>query len=160
MKLIPLTKGKFAMVDDWNYQWLNQFKWSASEGRNTYYAIRHKDAKAILLHRVIMGCTKGDNKIIDHKDGNGLNCQESNMRFASRSQNRVNTVSENNTSSKYLGVHRCVHHGNIRWRATLNKDGKQFHCGYFKTEIEAVKAYNKKAKELHGEFANLNIING
>ena len=38
------------------------------------------------------------------------------------------------------------------------KDKKRYHLGYFKTEEEAAKAYNEKAKELHQNFAILNIV--
>jgi len=40
MKLIPLTKGKFAMVDDEDYDFLMQWKWCAAKNRNTFYARR------------------------------------------------------------------------------------------------------------------------
>jgi hypothetical protein len=36
--------------------------------------------------------------------------------------------------------------------------GKPFYLGTFDSKIEAAEAYNKKAKELFGAFANLNVI--
>ena len=39
-KLIPLTQGKFAIVDAENYEWLNQWKWHIKKGSKTFYAVR------------------------------------------------------------------------------------------------------------------------
>lgn len=62
------------------------------------------------------------------------------------------------TSSKYKGV--SYYKGNLTnpWTACINKDGKRNHLGYYATEEEAAKAYNEKAKELHGDSAKLNKI--
>ena len=63
MKLIPLTQGQSAMIDDWNYDWLMQWKWYANKSRGTYYAVRHEKINdrvvAILMHLEIMATPKG-----------------------------------------------------------------------------------------------------
>ncbi len=45
------------------------------------------------------------------------------------------------------------------WRADISFNNKSEYLGGFYTEEEAALAYNKRAIELHGEFANLNQIN-
>lgn len=40
---------------------------------------------------------------------------------------------------------------------TIFPDGKAMHLGSFTDEIEAPKTYDRKARELHGEFARLNF---
>ena len=40
MKEIPLTQGKVALVDNSNYDWLNQWKWCAHWERGRWYAVR------------------------------------------------------------------------------------------------------------------------
>lgn len=59
-----------------------------------------------------------------------------------------------NIHSRYKGV---SWHRN-KWQATIMIDGKNACLGSFESEIDAAIAYNKKAKELHGEFARLNEV--
>lgn len=40
MRKIPLTQGKFALVDDADFDWLNQWKWYALKTKTTFYAVR------------------------------------------------------------------------------------------------------------------------
>ena len=165
MKLIPLSKrgkknsGKyFAMVDDADFDWLNQWNWYVNVAKNTYYALRETRAgssKAVLMHRLILGLNKS-RLHGDHIDHNGLNNQRSNIRIATRSQNVANRKSSKNSSSKYLGV--TLKKGKYTyWYAQIEKEGKVFSLGTHKFEEDAARAYDAKAKELHGEFANLNF---
>jgi hypothetical protein len=89
MKRIKLTQGKYALVDDEDFEKLNKHKWYFHQGyvhRNskTFFGKR----KVISLHRAIMNYPK--NKQIDHIDGNGLNCQKYNMRICTNNQNGKN----------------------------------------------------------------------
>lgn len=63
----------------------------------------------------------------------------------------------NGSTSNYLGV--SWFKRDSCWRGWIKHNGKQIHLGYFDTEVEAAKAYNEKAIELFGEFANLNLVN-
>ena len=113
--------------------------------------------KAEYLHRWLFGLMKGDKVVIDHLDGNKLNCTRENLRRGTTSDNMCNRqklLKNNKTASKYKGV-RLNHN---KWEAVCQKDKKRYHLGYFKTEEEAAKAYNEKAKELHQNFAILNIV--
>lgn len=153
MKQIPLTQGQFTLVDDEDFEYLNQFKWHALKAKNTYYATRKIKRKIIWMHREILKLT--DIKIMaDHKDGNGLNNQKSNIRPCDFYQNNKNQKPRKGTS-KYKGV---------SWRKSRNKwvihitiNGKQKHVGSFSNEIEAAKAYDEMAKLHYGEFAYLNF---
>jgi len=161
MKLIPLTQGKFAMVDDSDFEWLNQWKWYALKSHNTWYAVRNIETgvdgkqERLYMHRIILSIdnpkTKGD-----HRDHDGLNNQRENLRLCTDAQNQANRRSSANGTSKYLGV--SWYSRDKVWKAQINKYGKTNHLGYFKNEIDAAIAYNNAAKKLHGEFANLNII--
>lgn len=146
-----------ALVDDDDFEYLTQWSWCMV---NTGYAARKfkKDGKwnTILMHREIMNCSKGDGRIVDHRDRNKLNCQKDNLRFSTSRGNCCNTSSARNSSSKYLGV--SWHTARGRWRATIFKDYKQIFIGYFDTQPEAALAYNAKAKVIHGEYANLNNV--
>ena len=74
MKEIQLTQGKVALVDDEDYERVNQFKWHAHRNGNTVYAKRNIAIngkwKIQLMHRFIMGDTLGKSQI-DHIDGDG-----------------------------------------------------------------------------------------
>lgn len=156
-----LTQGKVALIDDEDFDYLNQWKWFAIKDSNTYYAGRSVKSTSgnsrqniITLHRFIMKCKFGDGKIIDHKDRNGLNNQKSNLRFATYSQNSQNKKSKKNGSSKYLGV--SFSKRKKLWEVRIKVNGKNKRIGYFKLEKEAAKVYNREAIIAYNEFANLN----
>ena len=45
-----------------------------------------------------------------------------------------------------------------KWEAKIMKNKKPYYLGHYNTEKEAAIAYNSKATELYGEFANLNVL--
>lgn len=138
-------------------KWLNQWRWHPAKSHRTFYARRTIWNKGnpvkIAMHRLILGIT--DVKIqCDHKDHDGLNNQRENIRKSTAMENGANR-SPCGKTSKYLGVYWNKKAG--KWIAHLRKMGKQIHLGSFDKETDAAKAYDKKAIELHGEFANLNF---
>ncbi len=150
MKEIKLSRGKVALVDDIDFNTINKYNWNAAYRSGKYYAQRKEGDKHIYMHRQIMGAT--DRKdIIDHKDGDGLNNQRTNIRRCTFSENQKNKKPSG--TSKYLGVN--LHGG--RWRAGITYNGKCYHLGLFKNEVDAAKEYDKAAIINHGEFANINF---
>lgn len=158
MKLIPLTYGQFAQVDDEDHDYISQWKWYAKKqnNRENYYATRnvYKDGKTkrLYMHRVIAGTIQGE--VCDHIDHNTLNNQKENLRNCKTSENLCNRKSRMGSKSKYIGVNFVQ---NKYWNSTIWFKGKRYYLGYFKTEEEAAKARDEKAKELHGEFVILNF---
>jgi hypothetical protein len=141
-----------ALVDDEDFEWLNQWKWHNCRG----YAIRNSYTKPrfnIFMHREIMDCPA--ELQIDHIDGNGLNNQKLNLRVCVQSQNKLNHRKYRNNTLGYKGV--TLNGGKIR--ACIQAGHKKTHIGYFQDVISAAKAYDSVAKELHGEFATLNFPN-
>jgi hypothetical protein len=160
---IPLTKGKVAIVDANDYEGLSKHKWHAVVGKYTCYAARGvragKKTKAVYMHRQIQDLPYGDKRLVDHRDHNGLNNSRSNLRTCGKSENAMNSAGQKGSASKYKGV--GVGRWGKRWQAKIKiKEGgknKYLYLGTFVTEEEAAAAYDKKAKELHGEFALLNL---
>jgi len=160
MKQIPLTQGKFALVDDEYYKWLNQWKWWAVKGTNTWYAVRnvyHNGIKTnIRMHREILGLESGDPREGDHCNHNGLDNRLGNLRICTPSQNQHNRRPNKNCFSAFKGV--GWHKGGSYWQARIRFNGNLKHLGCFASEIEAAKAYNQKAIELFGKYAYLNSM--
>lgn len=150
MKEIKLTKGFVAQVDDEDYEYLNQWKWYIYIDRSYRYAIRrdYKSGKRIRMHRIIINAP--DNMLVDHIDHNGLNNQRCNIRLCTNTQNQWNMKGRRN-GYKGVSVEKYC------FRASIKYKGKTIHLGSFKTEIEAARAYDAKAKELFGDFAYLNF---
>lgn len=157
MRQIRLTQGKFALVDDNDYDTLNTFAWNAwsSSSRNyeTFYALRYTADKTVLrMHRVIMGVT--DPLIqIDHKNCNGLDNTRANLRIATGSQNQHNQRKRRDNTSGAKGV--TQRPGN-KWEARIHLEGKAKQLGTFSTFEEATMAYNAAAVFYFGEFARIN----
>lgn len=161
MKLIKLTQGLVAQVDDQDLWWLTQWKWYAKvkkrRGRALPYAERKEAKRTIIMHLAIAerhGLLE-PGKEIDHIDGDGLNNQRSNLRAASPSQNQANQVPRGGTS-KFKGV--SWEKAKKLWRADIRVNGKRVCLGRFQTEEEAAQAYNDRAVVAFGSFARLNHI--
>ncbi len=152
LKIIPLNNGRFAIVNAADYEKLMQHKWFVKISPE--YAVRKEKGKTIYMHNEIMEPPSG--YIVDHIDHRSLNNSRSNLRLATKSQNCCNQKKKGGRTSKYKGVYRDKRG---HWRAKINFDGKTICLGRYKNEIDAAKAYDKAAKELHGEFAVLNFPN-
>ena len=159
-KTITTTNGKHVTVDSTNFAWLSEWWWYAKKHKHTYYACRHENGRTIYMHRQILGLEHGDGILTDHADGNGLNNYESNLRacnFAQNSQNQTKKRRYKNRAitSSFKGVSWDKNTG--KWRVKIGCCGKQLHLGLFQSEVIAAKVYDKKAKELYGEFAHANF---
>ena len=154
IRYIPLTRGKFAIVDAADYESLSQHKWFANgDEHRGFYAGRRVGSKLLLMHRVIMNPPEG--MVVDHIDGNGLNNRRSNLRLCTQKQNSRNAAPSRRSSSRFKGVY--FNKRTRKWIATIGYNGKTIHLGSFDDEIEAARAYDRKARELFGEFAYLNF---
>lgn len=159
MKQIKLGRsGKFALVDDEDFETLNKVSWSIRKYDGYAYRSFYKNRVRtnVRMHRLIMGCVNGDGKIIDHKDRNPLNNQKSNLRFCTKSENTINAPGRKNSTSKYKGVSFCKMVK--KWQVQVTVNCKLVYNDYFLSEKEAAIAYNEAAKKHHGEFAWLNTI--
>ncbi len=157
MKEIHLNKGRVAIVDDEDFEWLSAWNWSSRVCKNgTIYACRWISVGGkephIHMHREIMKCPDG--LLVDHKDRDGLNNRRENLRIATKSQNNANNAGKRSHSTNaFKGVARF----RKKWRAVIRFQGVRKYLGYFKREEDAARAYDAKARELFGEFASTNF---
>ena len=157
MKKIPLTQGKFALVDDEDFEMVNRFKWYAVKGRHTFYAIhgiptvdgKHRQIK---MHRLLLNTPLGMHT--DHKNGNGLDNRRGNIRTCTPCENKRNSRKQINNTTGFKGV--CIHHGKYIVAAIKHR-GRRIHLGTFSSIRSAARAYDVAAQKLHGEFARLNF---
>jgi hypothetical protein len=125
----------------------------SSERNAKYYAKGFVGGKRVYLARLILGVTD-PRVLVDHRDGNPMNCRRDNLRVCSHSQNVFNSGSRGGTSV-YKGVHFDKYHQ--RWIGRIAAHGVKRRLGMFNSEEEAARAYDAAALELHGEFARLNF---
>lgn len=178
MKKIPLKEDKYVLVDDEDYDFMSRFNWYASVGGVTT-RIPKQNGKYILVEmwRFLVNTKQNTGhfkKEIVYKDKNNLNLQKENLVIVDipttlhLNKKRTRGNFGETPTSMYKGVS-CRRRmtrkkdNNIKytpptpWRAEITYRGKT-QLKYFKTEKEAGLWYNKKAKELYGEYAYQNKI--
>ncbi len=159
MKIITLTQGKFAKVDDEDYEYLNQWKWHYGA---RCYAVRSGEApkvngkrqrKRFFMHRVVNKTPDGFET--DHIDLNTLNNQKYNLRDATTSKNGMNVRSRKNSTSKFKGV--FWDRRKRKWICRLVCQKVIKYEANFDCEVRAAKAYDEAALKHHGKFARINF---
>jgi len=150
------NKNLEVLVDEEDYEYLNQFKWHLHSGgyvnRNQKYKVKPQKT---YMHREIMGLPEG--KSIDHINGNKLDNRKSNLRIVTKSQNMRNQKKSSNRTSIYKGVSQILNRSK-KWQAKIKFGGKTYRIGEYFTEQEAALAYNQAAIKHFGEYAKLNEI--
>ncbi len=157
-KEVPLGKnGKqgVAIVSAKDFELVSQFRWTRFSNGNSDYAFSTVRPR-ILMHRLIMSRVpnpegKAD---IDHINRNGLDNSRGNLRWATRSENCMNRVSDGGTS-RFKGV--SWSEQRQKWTVNIKINKKNYGLGRFDSEIDAAKAYDKAANEAYGPFAALNF---
>jgi hypothetical protein len=154
MKLIPLTQGMFAKVDDEDYERINKYNWYFNNGYASRQTRERTKLKRVFMHRFVMGCEKG--KVIDHINQDRLDNRKSNLRVCSQKQNVCNQ--KGRIPAKFKGVHNSMQ--NLKrygWMAIITTKNKSLYLGTFKCPTLAALAYDRAAHEYHGEFACTNF---
>jgi len=147
MRTISLTRGKFAIVDDEDYCLVNEHRWQACRGRNTWYAYGksygpgNPKGTFIAMHRIILGISDS-NIPVDHINRNGLDNRRENLRAVTLTQNCWNSPAHKDAVSYLKGVsYDDTSKRQKRWTASIMRNGKRKNLGYFNTEQSAAKAY-------------------
>jgi hypothetical protein len=148
MITVPLTRGKFALIDDADADLVLAHKWYADNPTPTrWYAATHIKRKIVRMHTLLTGFA-----LTDHRDADGLNNRRDNLRECTTSQNHANRRKNFSvTSSRFKGVY--FDKSRSKWAAEVKWHRKRYRLGRFDTEEAAALAYQAKATELFGEFA-------
>jgi hypothetical protein len=156
---IPLTRGKYAIVDPDDYHSLAAHKWQLHQNRTVSYAVRTvrrpgQPNKLMPMHRQVMNAPPG--MLVDHINHDGLDNRKANLRLATPSQNSRNQRKCKPTASRYKGL--SWDRDGKKWRVRIRANGRYIPLGRFNDEIQAARAYDEAAKKYHGEFASLNFL--
>lgn len=158
---ISLTRGQYAIVDQCEFERVNQFgfnaQWSSLGGY--FYAYSTDAAKAfgakqsnMSMAAVVLNLPCGTR--IDHANGSTLDNRKSNLRPATASQNSMNKRVRRDSRSGFIGVS-AVGYG--RWNAHIRVNGRLLHLGNFASAELAAKARDVASLKYFGEFAKLNF---
>jgi hypothetical protein len=157
---IPLSQGKYAIVDPEDYERLKKYKWYARKSPSTFYAVcyisepKYLGRRNVYMHQLVIDVPAGMD--CDHINHNGSDNRNANLRAVTHAQNLWNRrKSPRPSRSKYIGIDWSRYAK--RWRSRISVYGKRINLGYFNSEIEAAKEYDEAAKKYHGEFAVLNF---
>lgn len=146
MKQIKLTKGNYALVDDEDSGWLNEWRWILG-AKN--YAFSYDKGHMVTMHRLIMDAPKG--MIVDHINHNTLDNRRENLRLATQAQNARNRIIKNNKTG-FKGVSKISKRNG--YQAEIKLNGEKIYLGYFKTAELAHEAYKEASIKHHGEWGH------
>ena len=159
--------GRFlALIDSEHAERIGKHIWCLATSnrclsRDSFYFqthIRNADGSrgALSLHRLVMNVPNSNE--VDHANHNYLDLRQSELRTATRAENQRNQLKTHGVS-KYKGVY--LNKREVKWVGQIRCDGKRIHLGCFpfteQGEIDAAKAYDRKAIELFSDFARLNF---
>src|SRR3990167_702232 len=150
MKKIKLSQGKVALVDDEDYEWVNQWKWCYQRcvrpsGEYQGYAIRSLHPGQMRMHRLIIGAKKGEE--VDHINRNKLDNRRKNLRIAFKNENRhnINVRKDSKTGIKGVTYVKKLK----KYRAYIQVNSKQYNLGFFKNKTTAARKYKRVAEAVY-----------
>lgn len=157
-KRIALSGGRFALVDDDDFEELAQYKWwwvSSGPYAYTYMETPKGKQTMVTMHRFLMGVVgQPPSVLVDHENGDTLDNRRKNLRVCNKSQNAANGRAHCDSVSRYKGVSLKP---SGKWAAQISISGRNTYLGVFVDEEEAARTYDAAAKKHFGEFAKLNF---
>ncbi len=132
-KVIPLTQGMEALVDDRDYEMVSRHSWRLARRSSVNYAVttlgKRPNRSVCLMHRMIMGLGPGDSREVDHLNYNGLDNQRENLRIVTHHENMYHRRMKGHSKAGQ------------KFRARIYIDGKELHLGVWDDSRMARAAY-------------------
>lgn len=161
MKMVPLTRGQFAAVDDADFERISAFKWRAAwdPKAQSFYAVRslpriNGKRPTEYMARAVVAASAADT--VDHRDHDTLNNTRPNLRATTHCNNLKNRQKRTVATSIYKGVH--WHKAAKKWQAKIRSDNKEIYLGLYAEEVDAARAYDMASERLHGEYGLRNGV--
>ncbi len=156
-KLIALSRGLFAQVDDEDFELLSAVKWTAFVADGRAYAA-HSSCKdgvrtATRMHRLLTGAQRG--QFVDHINGDTLDNRRSNLRLCTQTENNRNKARNPKKRSQYKGVFKATR--GRAWFSIICVNYKRIYLGSGLDEAAVARLYDAAAVKHFGEFACLNF---
>jgi hypothetical protein len=129
--LIPLTKGKQAVIDRQDFNLISGHKWNFKDR----YAETKIGGKTVLMHRLIMGVggVVGKQVVVDHINHDGLDNRRSNLRLVTVMGNSLNRRMNSNSPTGVRGV-TVTPYGFV---VIVKVGGRNYNFGTYETLEEA-----------------------
>jgi hypothetical protein len=150
---IQLTQGRYALIDEEDYDRLSLYWWRPFTTHGLTYARRTAGNTCLFMHRVITDAPAGAQ--VDHINGDTLDNRKSNLRVVGSSENQQNRHRQSTNTSGYKGVSWSV--SGKKWQSSITRLRKVYHLGFFDAPEDAARAYDAKASELYGVHARINF---
>jgi hypothetical protein len=156
--LVVNIKGHDVLIDDGDRERVLSRSWRVKKQKygSVYFITNIRKGNkthTMLLHRFILNCETGDGKIVDHIDGDTLNCQRSNLRLVTKQQNNWNRAVSVKSNTGIKGVSYRKDIG--KYRSRINFNGREIVLGYYTRTEDAGQAYKEASLRFFGEYARI-----
>lgn len=154
MRRIKLTQGKWATVDDEDYERLSKYAWHVEKSGYAARVAKKSDGKKGMVYMQQDILRVPPNTWIGRvRNDRRRNNRKSNLRVSNASFSQANRLRQKNNTTGFKGVEKLK----VKWRAQIVVNYRKLHLGCYLTAEEAALAYDRGARKYFGEFARLNF---